>query len=379
MEQQGNTLAITGWGIISPIGIGEEEFTKNLFQKSPEEKPVPEHFSKSVPFNKVCRFAEFNVVDFLGSKGTRSMDRTTGMAVATVGMALQNSGIELESDDRSRVGVVLGTSTGSIKSIVDFTSETLLQERPYLVNPGLFPNTVMNCAAGQCAIWHRLKGVNATISGGRFSTLLALRYASLAIRRGHADLLLAGGVEELSEQSAWAYYHMSSAKSRQKVPVGEGCAMFVLEDTLTAKNKDRKILAEILSCEIDFCQVTVSDDIDDLCQAITLASCIHRTLAQAQVSTSEIWAVCKNVSGDTRIDDIQNKGLQKVLGQCSIPHEISINHLVGESFSASIALQISALLSLFARNPNLGDRNSLVTAVSSDGRVGCILIRSRGD
>src|SRR5207248_2320963 len=75
---------------------------------------------------------------------------------------LEDGGLEVDDRGRGRVGVVLGTTVGSLRSMSDYTRETLIEERPYLVSPALFPNTVMNCAAGQSAIRHGLAGINAT-------------------------------------------------------------------------------------------------------------------------------------------------------------------------------------------------------------------------
>ncbi|MEE3922501.1 hypothetical protein V2I01_41795 [Micromonospora sp. BRA006-A] len=72
----------------------------------------------------------------------------------------------MTDDNRDRIGIVTGTTAGSVKSSVDYAAETFTQQPPYLVNPALFPNTVMNCAAGQSAIWYKLHGPNATVAGG---------------------------------------------------------------------------------------------------------------------------------------------------------------------------------------------------------------------
>ncbi len=100
----------------------------------------------------------------------------------------------------------------------------------------------MNCAAGQCAIRFKARAVNATISGGRLSGLLALQYASQMLRQGYADRLLTGAVEELCVQTAWAHRGLIQLGKRQAVPLGEGCAMFSLERT-TPQHEGVAILA----------------------------------------------------------------------------------------------------------------------------------------
>ncbi|MCP5877146.1 hypothetical protein NL390_32295, partial [Klebsiella pneumoniae] len=74
--------------------------------------------------------------------------------------------------DSLGTALVLGTTTGSAESMMNFTRSSLEAEKPFYVDPALMPNAVMNCAAGQCAIWHQLKGPNTTIAGGRAAGLL---------------------------------------------------------------------------------------------------------------------------------------------------------------------------------------------------------------
>jgi len=376
MIQSNNTLAITGWGVISPIGIGAKDFTDGFWHRLSGLKPVREISKQDIPLEKACVIPEFQIAKFLGAKGTRSLDRTTGMAVAATGMALENSGIvkEIESK-RERIGVILGTSTGSIKSIVDFTRETLVQDRPYLVNPALFPNTVMNCAAGQCAIWHKLKGVNATISGGHSSGLLALQYAALTIRRSHADILVTGSIEEFCEQSAWAYHNIQSAGLNLKKPLGEGCAVFVVEALEAALAKNRRVLAEVLACEVDIYPVANSKNTRQ--HAESLASCIRRLLDRFGISPFDIWAVSKCYCRNPELEQVQADGLSMALTGATPVHELVIGNLIGEVFSASGGFQLAALLAQFERDPAEGNRNSLITHVASDGRVGCAIVRSR--
>ncbi|MCC5603259.1 beta-ketoacyl synthase N-terminal-like domain-containing protein [Nostoc favosum] len=367
-------LAITGWGVISPIGIGIDAFTEGCTKKSSGLKPITGYTTDPLPFDEACIIPEFETTKFLGSKGTRSMDRTTGMAVAAVGMALKYSGITVEPK-QDRIGVVLGTSTGSIRSISEFTRETLVQERPYLVNPALFPNTVMNCAAGQCAIWHKLKGVNATISGGKLSGLLALRYAALTIRSGYADTLLTGAVEEFCEQTAWAYYHTSS--SRQKLPLGEGCAIFVLEKPEIAQANNRKILAEVLGCEFGvYSKININNAKQ---QAVGLASCIQKLLVSANITPSQIEVIAKCHCEIPVLHRLQDEGLSMALMGMDCAYHFSISDLIGDCFSASAAFQLAALLAFFESLPTAGNRYGLITSVGWDGTVGCMLIRAGGN
>lgn len=362
-------LAITGWGVISPIGIGREAFTRAFGRKQVGSRVVPAATAGTVPLKDACVVADFDTTEFLGSRGTRSMDRTTAMAVAAVGMAIEHRGLDIE---RERAGVVLGTSTGSIKSIIDFTRETLVQERPYLVNPALFPNTVMNCAAGQCAIWHKLKGVNATVSGGHLSGLMALKYASLTVRRGYADILLTGGVEEFCEQSAWAHYHTRSGGTPAELPLGEGCAVFVLERNDTARESCRPVVAELLGCEVG---VFGANGTGTSRQAEGLARCIMRALERAGVAPEAVKVVSSSHRGIAEIDAAEERGIALAFNGSVPPERFAVSELVGDCASAAGVFQVAAVLAYFDAHDDADERVALITSMGREGNVGCALVR----
>ena len=157
-------LALTGWSSVSPLGVGVEPFgaavragTDGLEPGGPE---------RGLPTEHVGLVPGFQVRESLGRKNTRSMDRATGPAVLTVGMLLEADRVAGHAFDGDEVGLVLGTTTGSVQSMTDFTRDSLTRDKPYDVDPARFPNTVMNCAAGQSAIWHGLRGPDTTVAGG---------------------------------------------------------------------------------------------------------------------------------------------------------------------------------------------------------------------
>lgn len=373
MGQLSEPLAITGWDVISPIGIGREAFTENFSQKRSGLKPLDKEQETNFPIEQAFTIPEFDIVKSLGLKGSRTLDRATAMAMATVGMALKHSSISTETE-QEQVGVVLGTSNCSLKSICDFTRETYVYEKPHFVNPARFPNSVLNCAAGNSAIRFKLKGINATISGRQLSVFLALRYAGLKIRQGYANTLIAGGVEEFCEQTAWNYHHINTANSQQASLPGEGCAMFVVENQKVALANGRKIFAEIHACEVGVYPEDIN--LGKKRQAEGLKACICRALDRTNTSSNDIWAISKHQSGLPKLNEIQDEGLNLALKNTEPLYNFSIGDLLGDCFSASGAFQIAALLAL--PNTESIDRNVLATSVTSDGVVGCILIKIKG-
>src|SRR3954470_11147859 len=211
-------VSVTDWAALSGLGVGRDDFARGFLAAG-----------GSDPGGQLVE--DFDPTEMLGRKGTRTLDRMTAQVIATAGMVL--AGQPDAPEVRARIGLVLGTSTGSVQSITEFTRDTFVRERPYLVNPANFPSTVMNNAAGRTAIWYGVRGPNSTIAAGHLTGLVALRYASRLIRLGYVDTLLVGAVEEVSEAVSVGAATMrrtgTPGPGSGPTPLGEGCAFFLVD------------------------------------------------------------------------------------------------------------------------------------------------------
>ena len=211
-------LSIIGYGVLSSGGVGPAPISDAIVHRHGPPHPgvqVQGLYDDVLPAEYAHAFVEFDARASLGRKGTASLDRRTALALVACREALSDGQVSVSDDNRHRMGVVLGTTWGSLKSMSDYTKESLLEERPYLVEPSRFPNTVMNCAAGQLAIWNKLTGVNATIAGGNMALLSVLEYSANLFRCGYADTILAGTVEEFTPHNAWAHHLTSGGAHRR--------------------------------------------------------------------------------------------------------------------------------------------------------------------
>ena len=220
-------VGITGWGIVSPIGIGAEAFTEGFRAGSSGRKPTAGLGLGVLPSQNGCVIPEFEADRFLGQKGTRFLDRTTLLAITACGAALRQSGLATTADNQTRIGIVLGTDVGSIKSTADFFRDTLVQPKPYMVEPAQFPNAVINCAASQSAIWHKLKG---SIPRSRAAGWRGFRRCA---RRTHHPPRVRRRAphrqcREFCEQTA-GLLPRQTREGGAGCLLGEGCAMFTVE------------------------------------------------------------------------------------------------------------------------------------------------------
>jgi 3-oxoacyl-(acyl-carrier-protein) synthase len=353
-------LMITGCGVVSPAGIGLR--TLAGVPDGHGRREADPAIGGEFPPIPTAATPGFRAEEYLGGKGLKALNRTASLALVACDRALAGLDTPLADEARGRTGVVIGTSTGSIRASSEFCRETLVQEKPYLVRANLIPGGVMNFCAGQIAIWNSLRGVNATIASGRVSGLAAFRYARNMISQGHIDGALVGAVEELCAQSAWAW-HLSGALAPDTA-VGEGAAVFLVETPASAVAARREPLAELLACEV------ATPGAAGIRRG--LATCVERALERSGVSADAITTVSLSASGVRGLRAAEEDGVRRALGALP-PERTRIAELVGESYSASGALQVAGLLA--TRRTRRAGTAALVTSVGDDGTVGCLVVR----
>ncbi|WP_020519553.1 beta-ketoacyl synthase N-terminal-like domain-containing protein [Catelliglobosispora koreensis] len=344
-----STLFISGFASISSAGMRAGALAERVSSgQAHPGVPVGSLYEAELPAADGHALTDFDVKTHLGRKGTSFYDRATALAVVACGEALANAHIEIDEETRPRIGIALGTTLGSFKSTSDFSMETLVQPKPYLVNPVLFPNTVMNCAAGQAAIRYGLRGANATITGGPMAFLNALRYAGNAINRGYADTMLVGAVEEFTPHRAW----MTALSGKVPHPAGEAVAVFAVSTVRMAP------VAEVLAIANGYGPGGQGSE--------ALAGCVQRVLRKAHAS-----------AGDIRLHAITREAESGALAGTKIFR--AAQHF-GDCGAATGAIALASVLELHEAEPARDGELTLLTASTDDGAVGAAIIRgwSRG-
>jgi 3-oxoacyl-[acyl-carrier-protein] synthase II len=365
------TLAIRGIGVLSGLGTGTAALSTGLAAagcRSPAAgRNVSALHDAVLPTATAHALVDFDVRAELGRKGTSFLDRGTSMAVVAVRQALADAGVVVDDACRRQIGVVLGTTVGSLKSTSDYSRETLEQDPPYLVNPVLFPNTVMNRAAGQVAIWFGLKGVNATIAGGPMAFLHVLRYTRNALRQGQANLILAGAVEEFSPHTAW----LAAGGRPPAVPVGEGAVFFAVE---RGDARPDRAEVEVLSVVTGF-----SPDATAGSATAVLRRCLLRALAQAGVSAPEVGLVVSGETAGPGGNRVEDAAVAAVFAGSAI-ERLDTAPVFGDCQAASTALALAAVHARHRADAARDGQIAVVTAHTAAGGVGAAVVRgwSRG-
>ncbi|MFD5102048.1 beta-ketoacyl synthase N-terminal-like domain-containing protein [Streptomyces albidochromogenes] len=356
-------LYVTSAGVVSSAGHGLAALAGLLRRGAgPAEGPSGEG-AAAYPPRPVRAVEGFDVKAHLGRKGTKYLDRLTSFGLVACKEAIEGMAAAEVAGDRT--GVVLATNTGSVSSHSALLYDTLTLDKPYLVNPGQFPNTVMNCAAGQVAIRNGLRGLNATVAGGQSASLLAFRHARLALTLDRADRLLVGGAEELSAPAAWAWHRTGVLKD--EAALGEGCAVFTVQQGAPADDSD--VLAELLACEVRF-----TPDARDYADG--LAHVVTRALDRSGVRPEEVAVVSLGAAHHRGLERIEERGVRTALGGGGLPRTVRVADVLGETYSASGAMQLAALLALWQAEPPAARTAALVTSVGRDGNAAAMVVRS---
>ncbi|MFJ1927230.1 beta-ketoacyl synthase N-terminal-like domain-containing protein [Streptomyces sp. NPDC088131] len=368
-----SALVFSTWSAVSPFGVGADPFREGIRSgRSAVAALDPDAYPG--PFGKGALIPDFTAAAHLGKKGTRTMDRVTAIAVTAVGQLLADAGLLAEggaglTDRPEETGLVLGTGSGSVQSIMDFTRDSLTAERPYHVDPARFPNTVMNRAAGQSAIWHRIKGPNTTIAGGRLTGLTALSYAARLHRGGHCARILCGAAEEYSVQRAWLEWHGRDGDDRE-TPLGEGGAVFLLETAEDARRAGRRVRARLLTTRFRAFGAPAE-------AREALAECVRDALKQVGGRAEDIGLVAPVETGGV-LAGVEELAVEDVLGRVR-PRWLGSRALLGDTSAAASSLQLAALLTAIEDEEATPGALSLATAVDRDGTVGCALLAAPAD
>ena len=352
-------IAINSVGVVSTLGIGFDAFTRGLRHERvrPASAACLSLFTGDhAPLRPVRRIDEFNPAEHLGNKGIATLDRSTQFSIVACKQVIESNIAHGSSSAQS--GVVLGSAGGSMKSISDFVRSTYLAAMPHLVSPLQFPNTVMNCAAAQCAIWHGLRGVNSTVCSGELSGLAALGYASRMLRMQHADHLIAGSVEEFCDYSAWSH---DATTAVQTAPVGEGAAVFGLSLAV----EEAASQAQILCVRLRNCS-SAKMPIDRV-----LGDEIAAALRSAGISADDLawWSPHRSADAEQHMAQAQAlRGCNVEQARLTLVAD-QLCEQIGTTYAASISLQLAAII---ATAP---EGFGLLTAISGSEQVGCAVIR----
>ena len=252
-------VVITGLGCISPVGNNVKETWSALLAGRSGAAPITSFDASAHKTKFAAEVKGFDGGALLGPREARKMDRFTQFATTATLEALEQSALQIDESNRDRVGILIGSGIGGVITTIE-QYEVYKQRGPERVSPFLVPMMISDSAAGNIAIRIGVRGPNMALATACATGTNALGEATEMIRRGAADVMIAGAAEAAIHPLTMAGMNVMTAlstrnheperasrpfdKDRDGFLMGEGAATLVLESLEHAQARGAKILCE---------------------------------------------------------------------------------------------------------------------------------------
>jgi 3-oxoacyl-[acyl-carrier-protein] synthase II len=345
-------VAVTGIGVVSALGSGRQRFWEALCAGRSGVAPRGDACG---PPAVAAQVRDFEARRFVGAAHLRRMDELSRMIVGAGRMALDDAGLRPEALAPERLAVVVGTALGNVSESAVY-QERLHTKGPGLVSPMLFPNLVLNAPAGYLAMETGALGENFSVAQGEISGESAIGLGAELIRAARADVVLAGGGDELapliadvhrraralSGQRGGAPWSSPYDAERNGIVLGEGAAILALESPAAGRARGATIYAE-LDGEAGFGVATSRYDWPG---RITAVPEPLRRLAEG----ARVDLVCGSANSSALLDAAEAELIARLFGAAAAPPiATSIKGAVGEFAAAGALTAAAACLAVAAQ------------------------------
>ncbi len=343
-------VAITGVGVISPIGSTKEDFWDAILAGKSGVARItcfdPSNFSSHI----AAEVKNFDPAPYINAKGLRRMDRFVQFAVCASKMAVNDAKLDLEKEDRNKGGVYIGSGIGGLHTVEEAVMAYIehgLEKGPSKISPFLIPMLIVNMASGMASILLGAKGPSSAVATACASGNHAIGDAFRLIQRGEADVMIAGGAEAAITHMGFGGFcalralstrnddpeHASRPfdKERDGFIMGEGSGVVILEELEHAINRKANIYAEIIGYGMsgDAYHMTAPDP-----QGEGASRCMKAAIDDAGIDPKEVDYITAHGTSTKLNDQIETLAIKKVFGDHAYKLAVSstksmTGHLLG--------------------------------------------------
>lgn len=341
-------VVVTGLGAVTPLGNTSEETWQNMLAGKSGAAPITSFDTTNFKTKFACEVKNLNINDYLDRKEARKMDRYTQLALIAAKQAVEDSAMDLDAEDKNRIGVVYGVGIGGIKTFEDEVKYYGVHEADGpKFNPFFIPKMIADIAAGQISIMYGFHGPNYITASACASSSNALADAFNLIRLGKANIIVSGGAEAaICATGVGGFNAMHALSTRNDEPekasrpfsasrdgfvMAEGAGCLILEELEHAKARGAKIYAEMVGAGMsaDAHHITASHP-----EGLGACLVMRNALEDAGLNPKDIDYI--NVHGtSTHVGDISEaKAIKEVFGDAAYKLNISstksmTGHLLG--------------------------------------------------
>ena len=346
---------ITGVGVVSPLGIGKDEFWNSLLNYKSGITPITKFDVSSLNTKLAGQNKNFNAAEYTVKKGLKYLNKSTIAALVASKLAILDSKIEISKNSENDLGLIVGSSKGHLETMSKIMKD--ISDNPAKIGPMDGPSGVVNIVSSHLAIRHQIKGFNTTVSNGDTSGIDALIYGYNLIKAGRSKIMIVGGVESLCYEQFLSFYRTNRLsksehsnkeisspfdKKRNGFVLSEGSAFFVLEEYEHAKSRNAKLYGEIKGYGKSFCISKNSDH-----QAEELFNVMKTALEKSKCSKNSIDYLSAAGNSGKRLDKVESKSINLLFKDKNKKPALpvsSIKGALGECCCASAPLQTVAAL-----------------------------------
>ena len=348
-------MVVTGLGALSPLGNTAPETWEALKAGKSGAAPITHFDASKFKTQFACEVKNFKATDFIDRKEARKMDLYEQYALVTAMEAVKDSGMDLEAEDKNRIGVVLGVGIGGIHTFEEEAGNYAVNgaEMGPKYNPFFIPKMIADIASGQISIQYGFHGPNYTTTSACASSTNALADAFNLIRLGKANVMVTGGAEAaIWPAGVGGFNAMHALSTRNDDPehasrpfsasrdgfiMGEGATCLILEELEHAKARGAKIYCEVagVGMSADAHHITASHP-----EGLGAALVMQNALEDAGMRPEDIDYI--NVHGtSTPVGDLSEvKAIQKLFGEHAYKLNISsTKSMTGHLLGAAGALE----------------------------------------
>jgi 3-oxoacyl-[acyl-carrier-protein] synthase II len=350
---------ITGIGVVSPLGIGHQDFWNNLVSGNSAIAPMECLDLSKYESKNGAEVKGLNPEEFLGRKGLRYLNNGTKFLGSSAKMAVDDANLEIDDELSNHTGILIGSSLGNFSQTTDYFHD-IIREGPSDVSPMKSYDVALNSSVNYVSVFFKMKSFARTISSGFTSGTDAIGNAVKLIQNGKAKVIIAGGVEQISLDLYMIFYLQKMLagsdgtgneisipfdKRRDGFIMSEGSYVFVMEDAEHALSRGARVYGEISGYGSLF-SGNRNSDIENRIEKTgnTMKSCIE----DAGITTDDIDLINANGNSGKLSDLIEARAIKELFSEKGeeIPVH-TIKSTLGESYGASGAAQTaSALLSI---------------------------------
>lgn len=261
MNGQRRRVVITGLGAVTPIGLSVEEYWKSLLEGKSGAGPITYFDTTNYDTKFACEVKGFDPLKFMDRKLAQRCDLFTQYALAGAEMAIKDAELNLEKEDKERIGVIVGSGIGGMWTYHKQSENLYENKGPHRISPFFIPMMISDIAPGRISMKYGLKGPNYATTSACATASHAIGDAFMLIQRGDADIMVTGGSEAaICPMGIGGFNAMKALSTRNDAPekasrpfdaqrdgfvMGEGAGILILEELNHALDRGAKIYAEI--------------------------------------------------------------------------------------------------------------------------------------